>query len=114
VGFISGTVARHAEPFVAVQFNLPPSMERDLLIRKLFTVALPQIGIGVTSWWEIWETLRSIWKMRSGMLESVAATAAKPAGISTEKLPAQSLVILPRPDAASLAEIANERHARAA
>ena len=109
VGFISGTVARHAEPFVAVEFDLPPSLERDLLIRKLFTVALPQIGIGATSWWEIWETLRSVWKMRSAMLEGIAATTTKPAGLSSEKLPAQSLVISPRRNAASLTEIANKR-----
>ena len=37
VGFIAGNVVRQGEQKLAVQFDLPPSVERDLLIRKLLT-----------------------------------------------------------------------------
>ena len=37
VGFVAATVVRHRGQFLAVRFNLPPCIERDLLIRKLFT-----------------------------------------------------------------------------
>jgi len=40
VGFIPGRVVRQSNRFVAVQFDLAQSLERDLLIGKLFTVGL--------------------------------------------------------------------------
>jgi cellulose synthase (UDP-forming) len=40
VGFVSATVVRQVGQILALRFNLPPCVERDLLIRKLFTAGL--------------------------------------------------------------------------
>ncbi len=40
VEFVAATVVRRTGRLLAVQFDLPPCVERDLLIRKLFTTEL--------------------------------------------------------------------------
>jgi cellulose synthase (UDP-forming) len=37
VGFVEGVVIRRTNEFVGIQFKLLPSIERELMIRKLFT-----------------------------------------------------------------------------
>ena len=40
VGFVPGRTVRQSNRLIAVQFDLAQSLERDLLISKLFTVGL--------------------------------------------------------------------------
>jgi cellulose synthase (UDP-forming) len=40
VGFVPGRIVRQSDRFIAVQFDLARSLERDLLISKLFTAGL--------------------------------------------------------------------------
>jgi cellulose synthase (UDP-forming) len=49
VGFVGATVVRQAGQFLAVRFNLPPSIERDLLIRKLFTAGLDATTVNASA-----------------------------------------------------------------
>jgi cellulose synthase (UDP-forming) len=98
VGFIAGKVVRQNGQFLGVQFNLPASIERDLLMRKLFTSGLNTTDVSCSAWSATWSMLKSIWDMRMEMLEHVVdRTSDVVIALPTEKLPAQTLVILPRP-----------------
>ena len=48
VGFVEGIVVRKSGDFLVVHFNLQPSIERDLLIRKLFTAAVATVSVDVS------------------------------------------------------------------
>ncbi len=50
VGFVAGTIVRRSREAVAVHFDLPPSLERDLLIRKLFTAGLDTMEVEASAW----------------------------------------------------------------
>ena len=50
VGFVSGTVVRQMRQSLAVQFVLPPSVERDLLIRKMFTAGHDTTNVNASAW----------------------------------------------------------------
>lgn len=112
VGFVAGTVVRHAGRFLGVHFDLPLSVERDLLIRKLFTAGLDTASVTA-----------SLLSVTIGMLKSIwAARTALPANMPTpvlesgpvEKLPAESLVVRPLAQTTRLAELAEERRTLAA
>jgi cellulose synthase (UDP-forming) len=64
VGFVRGTVVRVNGSFVSAKFDLPPSVERDLLIRKLFTSGLIATTVSTTAWSSTWAILGSIWSSR--------------------------------------------------
>ena len=49
VGFVAATVVRQAGRLLAVQFDLPPCVERDLLIRKLFTAGLDATTVNASA-----------------------------------------------------------------
>ena len=49
VGFVEGMAVRKSDDFLGVQLNFPPSIERDLLIRKLFTAAVANASVDVPS-----------------------------------------------------------------
>ena len=70
VGFVAGTVVRQMGQFLAVQFILPVSVERDLLIRKLFTGGLDSTNVSTPVWSATTAMLASIWNLRAEMLES--------------------------------------------
>ncbi len=115
VGFIAGTVVRSAESRLAIQFHLMASVERDLLIRKLFTAGLDTTHVSASPWTATREMLRAIWGMRTEMLERVTAKAPElPAAAAVERLPAQSLLIAPRPQTVRLTDIVEQRRAMAA
>jgi cellulose synthase (UDP-forming) len=98
VGFVSGTVVRQMGQFLAVQFTLPPSIERDLLIRKMFTGGRDRTNINASAWSATTAMLKSIWGVRTEMLERPAEKTSDVAAASpVEKLPARSLVIPPKP-----------------
>jgi cellulose synthase (UDP-forming) len=114
VGFVAGTVVRLRDGFLGVQFDLPPSAERDLLIRKLFTGGLEAATVKATAWSTTRALLKSIWASRMALPAPAPAPTAEVATLSPVKLPAQSLVIAPRPGRARLAELSAERRNLAA
>jgi cellulose synthase (UDP-forming) len=106
VGFVAATVVRQAGRLLAVHFNLPPCVERDLLIRKLFTGGLDATTVNASALSSTGAILMSIWS--SGTTRPEIEPPAAPA-LPAEKLPAQSLVILSRPQPQRLAGLAAER-----
>jgi cellulose synthase (UDP-forming) len=106
VGFIEAAVVRQTGRFLAVHFNLPAGLERDLLIRKLFTAGLDATTVNASAFSSTGALLMSIWATgrRKGRAET--AVAGEP---MQEKLPAQSLVIDARPPPQRLADVAAER-----
>ena len=107
VGFVGATVVRQAGQFLAVRFNLPPSIERDLLIRKLFTAGLDATTVNASAFSSFGAMLLSIWSAggRSPKVEPLA----EPALLTSAKLPAQSLVVLPHRQLQALEKLAAER-----
>ena len=115
VGFVAGTVVRQTGQSLAVQFILPVSVERDLLIRKLFTAGLDTTNVNTSMWIATSTMLASIWKLRTEMLKGRAEQTPDVAVASAvEKLPAQSLVILPQGQKVRLSELVEKRRALAA
>ena len=106
VGFVAATLVRQAGRLVAVQFDLPPCVERDLLIRKLFTAGLDATTVNASAFSSLGAMLMSIWSTRRR--DVIAEPPAEPA-MASEKLPAQSLVILARPAPLRLADLAAKR-----
>jgi cellulose synthase (UDP-forming) len=106
VGFVEADVVRQTGRFLAVQFNLPAGLERDLLIRKLFTAGLDATTVNASAFSSTGALLMSIWSTgrRKGRAETPVA--AEPA---QDKLPAESLVIDARPAPQRLAEVAAQR-----
>jgi cellulose synthase (UDP-forming) len=106
VGFVAATVVRQTGRLLAVHFNLPPCVERDLLIRKLFTAGLDATAVDASAMSSTGAMLASIWSTgtRKQKVE-LSAPSANPA----QKLPAQSLVIPRRADPRRLADLAAER-----
>jgi len=94
VGFVAATVVRQAGRLLAVRFNLPPCVERDLLIRKLFTAGLDATAVNASAWSSTGAMLASIWS--TGTTRPKAEPSGPPVEPS-EKLPAESLVILCAP-----------------
>ncbi len=109
VGFVEGMAVRKSDDFLGVQLNLRRSIERDLLIRKLFTAAVSNVSVDVSVLAATGMVLKSIWSAPTAAAQTVAE--AVPA---IEKLPAESLVIQPRVPAVRLEEIVATRRAMAA
>jgi cellulose synthase (UDP-forming) len=104
VGFVAATVVRQAGRFLAVHFDLPPCIERDLLVRNLFTAGLDATTVNASALSSTGAMLMSIWATGTTRIPAQALPM-KPG----EKLPAQSLVILAQPQPKRLASIAAER-----
>jgi cellulose synthase (UDP-forming) len=112
VGFIAATVVRSSDRQLSVQFDLPTSAERDLLIRKLFTAGRDTRSDNVSAWSATAAMLKSIWKTRTELPQS-----GSPATIvarDVERLPARSLVVAPQPQVIRLADLSAARRAMAA
>ncbi len=106
VGFVAATMVRQSEQLLAFQFDLPPCVERDLLIRKLFTGGLDATAVSASAFSSTGALLMSIWSVetRRPKIEPAAAPASPSA-----TLPAQSPIIIePRP-ALRLAKLAAQR-----
>jgi cellulose synthase (UDP-forming) len=114
VGFVAGTVARPAERFLGFQFDLPPSIERDLLIRKLFTAGRDTTNVHASAWSATGAMLRSIWDARAELPSAAADASANAIVAAVEKLPARSLVVPPHASAVRLSELVERRRAIAA
>lgn len=90
VGFLQGIATRKSGDFLGVHLNLQQSIERDLMIRKLFTSAVANASVDISVAGATGMLLKSIW--------SAPTTTAQitPEAIPViEKLPAESLVIEP-------------------
>jgi cellulose synthase (UDP-forming) len=97
VGLIPGHIVRQDKKFVGVRFALEPGVERDLLIRKLFTSGLVATTVSATAWSATTAVLKSIWSTPSARHDGEAEGAVSAKDIpASAKLAAQSLVILPR------------------
>jgi cellulose synthase (UDP-forming) len=113
VGFVAGTVARKSGRSLGVQFNLPKSVERDLLIRKLFTAGLDTTNVSTSGWSATAAIFQSIWGMRTEILERPAETPHLVVALPVEKLVARTLVISPQPQLSRLSDLGEQRRAMA-
>jgi cellulose synthase (UDP-forming) len=109
VGFLQGTATRKSDDFLGVQLNLQQSIERDLLIRKLFTSAVTNSSVDISAIASTGMLLKSIWSAPT------ATTQITPEAMPViAKLPAESLVIQPSASVTRLEEIVAARRAMAA
>jgi len=110
VGLVPGKIVRHSGRLLGIKFHLGPCVERDLLIRKLFTSGLAGTTVKATAWSTTAAVLESIILAPSPMAADEAATAAgairKP---RPKKLPPESLVVLPLAEQPRWAKLASER-----
>jgi len=102
VGFVEGMVVRQTDDFVGIQFNLQPSIERDLMIRKLFTSGRDNSIVDASAFSATTAILKSIWSANSA-LPNISPAIELP--LFAEQLPAQSLVLQPRQPQVSVKEI---------
>jgi len=106
VGFVPGRIVRQSNRFLALQFDLPQSLERDLLISKLFTSGLnttADVSSGSTA------TIAIL-----GSIVSVRTNAARTQGceapsLPVEKLNPESLVVRPTTQMKRWADIRAQR-----
>ena len=113
VGYIPSRIARYRGNFVGVEFEFGPGVERNLLIRKLFTSGLvATTNVTATTWSVTAALLKSIWSTPSTISGLEAAAGSVPLqAIVRDKLPAESLVILPHAQQGQWAELATQRRA---
>ncbi len=110
VGFVPGRIARQSGELLGIKFDLGPCVERDLLIRKLFTSGLAATKVKATAW-----------SATAALLESIIMTPTPTSPRETEsggahaehsrKLRAESLVIPPHAEQPRWADLADERRA---
>jgi cellulose synthase (UDP-forming) len=91
VGFVSVRVVRQTGRFLAVHFDLPPCVERDLLIRKLFTAGLDATTVSATALSSTGAMLMSIWSAGRRRMSVEVETIPKPV-LAADRMPAESLV----------------------
>jgi cellulose synthase (UDP-forming) len=111
VGFVHAAVARSGNGLIGIHFDLSASIERDLLIRKLFTndmntltetKGLFHVSLGL---------LKSIWTMQNIKAASQPEAVVEPA---EEILSPRSRVIEPNIEPKKLTKIAEQRRQLAA
>ncbi|WP_407184606.1 glycosyltransferase family 2 protein [Bradyrhizobium centrosematis] len=108
VGWVDAMIVQQRGQLIGVQFKLPQSLERDLLIRKLFTVARLKAN-GAVACSVNRAMLKNIWSM-AAPLPQIAKNGAKSATLlPAERLPAESLLIRPQPRIDDLARLAGVR-----
>ena len=95
-----------------MQFDLPQSVERDLLISKLFTLGLNTVADVTASSAATLAILGSILKVRSPYVRAEANEAGPV--VPAEKLAAESLVLQPSGQKQRLAELGAQRRSFAA
>jgi cellulose synthase (UDP-forming) len=116
VGLVRGRVVRATGEFRVIAFERLPSLERDLLIRKLFTSGHDTASVHVSTWSATGTMLMSIWATRSELPEREAGpadqseTQATPPLRSAEPSNTVSNVIPPRVRP-RISELAERRHA---
>jgi len=91
-----------------VHFDLPPCVERDLLVRRLFTAGLDATTVHASALSSTAAMLMSIWATGTSRSNVEVPAPASPLA-AVEKLPAQSLVVPSRSQPKRLGSIAAER-----
>jgi cellulose synthase (UDP-forming) len=108
VGFVVGHVVRRQDAFFGIQFDLPHSVERDLLVRKLFTAGRNAVSTTASVWSATAALIRIIWSHRRAAPAAVVLE--PPAELPQEvRLAARTLVITPRTETPRLAELGARR-----
>ena len=112
VGFLPASIVRHDGQLVGIKFDLGPGVERDLLIRKLFTSGLITTTGGASAWTVTGAVLTSIWTTPASKhaFRSDADDLASPPQAS-KILPAESLVVLPSSHPQKWADLVAQRRA---
>jgi len=111
VGFVNAQVVRQADRFLALKFDLPHSVERDLLISKLFTLGHNMVDDVVETRSATIAMLTSVFRVRSERMPAQEETlASQPAA----KLAARSLVVPPSPAPRRLVDVGAQRRTFAA
>ncbi len=106
VGFVVGRIVRSGTTFVGVQFDLPASVERDLLIRKLFTANVSAATVVTTAWSATGAVLASVWTAQTKPAEMVR----KRNVVNTEaRLPAAALMVEPELRKQNLDQLSKQR-----
>ena len=106
VGFVAATMVRRAGQLLALQFDLPPCIERDLLIRKLFTAGLDATAVRASAFSSTWALLMSIWSVGTWRPEVEPLT---PPALPSETLSAQNPIVIEPRQAQRLAKLAAQR-----
>jgi len=112
VGHIPCRLVWQHGQLLEIKFELGPCVERDLLIRKLFTSGLVATTVNASAWSATAAVLESILLAPSAISavnsegESIAARATAP-----RRLPAESLVILPNAEQPPWINLASQRRA---
>lgn len=109
VGFVAGSVTRGKGNFIGIEFDLPVSLERDLLIRKLFTAGRDAVSVSTSALTATAMMFKTVWSQRNVASNTGAAGEDDRLAAVAGKLPAQSLVIAPRHAKIRLAEISDQR-----
>jgi cellulose synthase (UDP-forming) len=111
VGYIPARIARHSGQLIGIQFDLGPGLERDLLIRKLFTSGLVATTVSASAWSATGAILESIWSAPSAVLGVDTEGETFGAPEESIKLPAETLVVPPHVRQSHWADLAKERRA---
>jgi len=112
VGFIPGRIVRHSGQLIGIEFDVGPSVERDLLIRKLFTSGRVTEPVAASAWSATAAVLKSIWAAPTAVQSPIAEGEAAGAHASVlAKLPAQSLVVFPHAEQQDWAKLVAQRRA---
>lgn len=118
VGFVEARIMRRNKDFMAVKFILPPSVERDLMIRKLFTLGMNTRRVKTSAFGATMAMLQSILNARPvkpGTMQAPTVPApAIPGPLETETPSPRGLIVEPVPQLRRLAELGAERRSFAA
>lgn len=106
VGVIRCTVTRVHDRVVGLHFDLPPSVERDLLIRKIFTSGHDTTMVTTSAWRATFAMISRIWSVQSNVSLAMPETETSP---PEGKLPAATLVLKPSYAGIQLNELAVQR-----
>ena len=109
VGFLDGVVARHSDQLVGIQFVLPDSLERDLLISKLFTKGRNTADVHISAGAALMAMLATIVTHRYRKVSPSQPLAEQP--VAGPPLPATTYVLPPKVRTVNLSAVAHEREA---
>jgi PilZ domain-containing protein len=110
VGFIPACIARQDQQLLGVRFSFDRGVERDLLIRKLFTSGLVATTLSASAWSATAAILRSVWSSPSARQEAESERDKKDI-VASAKLAAESSVVLPRAELNDWTDLARKRRA---
>jgi cellulose synthase (UDP-forming) len=117
VGFVEARIVRQRQDFMAVRFVLPPSVERDLMIRKLFTLGLNTPPLEISAFSATRAMLESILHARTTVgpkARPQPEIASAPVAGSQPEASARGLIVEPELLPRRLAELGAERRSFAA